>query len=184
MQEGRVFHDMGSLLRHMGAHWLQMGKMVNEEDKIYFRPVSPDKSDECLISCDHLPFLRTSSAQSSPDDSDGVEESGGDENGENNVYEEEWGHDGKSSAEEATEMNLVQHLCSTTVDPATGLPTQYLTVICGDTGEIGGCRVFLFALSAIIMQSHGVASLLSLSPPSQHTKSYAIQKRFMISEWI
>ena len=68
MQKGRVFHDMGSLLRHVGAHWLQMGKMVNEEDKIYFRPVSPDKSDECLISCDHLPFLRTSSAQSSPDD--------------------------------------------------------------------------------------------------------------------
>ena len=68
IQEGRVFYDKGSLLRHMVAHWLQMGKVVNEEDKIYFRPVSPDKSDECLISCDHLPFLRTSSAQSSPDD--------------------------------------------------------------------------------------------------------------------
>ena len=184
MQKGRVFHDKGSLLRHMGAHWLQMGKLVNEEDKIYFHPVSPDESDECLINCDHLPFLRTSSVQSSPDDSYGVEESGGDENGENNEYEEEWGHDEKKSAEESTEMNLVQHLCSTTVDPATGLPTQYLTVICGDTGEIGGCGVYLFAHSAIIMQSHGVASLLSLSPPSQHTKSYATQRRFMISEWM
>ena len=165
MQEGRVFYDKGSLLRHMSAHWLQMGKIVNEEDKIYFRPVSPYESDECQIrsnyhssvveesiGCDRHSLLRSGSAQSSPaddsdvveaDDSDGVEEIGGDENGENNEYEEEWGNDGKTSEVEATEMNLVNHLCSTTVDPATGLPTQNLTVICGDTGETSSCNLMV-----------------------------------------
>ena len=37
---------------------------------------------------------------------------------------------------ETADMNLVKHLCSTTIDLATGLPVQKLTVMCGESGEI------------------------------------------------
>ena len=36
---------------------------------------------------------------------------------------------------EATDMNLVKHLCSTVVDEVTGLPIQKITAMCGHTGK-------------------------------------------------
>ena len=139
MQEGRVFNDKGTLLKHIVAHYLQVGKAVNKDDKFFFHPLYPDEVNvRGERNVNHLSVVGKCSGGDKnlpANDLDG--EMGGDENSDTNCHEEHI--DRKESEEEATEMMLVEHLCSTDVDPGTGLPTQKLTVLCGDSGEVDGC---------------------------------------------
>jgi hypothetical protein len=72
--------------------------------------------------------------------------------------------------EEAFEMTLVKHLCSTTVDPTSGLPTQNLTVMCGDTGETYLSVInFLFeSVNIICNKSHSPLFYLFISHNQKH----------------
>ena len=136
-QEGRVFYDERTLLSHIMARYLRMKKVINEDDKFFFRPSSHGDGEG---SVHRLGVVEKCSGGDSlqADDLDG--ESDGDEIVDTDCHEARLGNDERELEEEATEMILVKHLCSTTVDPATGLPTQKLTVLCGDSGEADRCR--------------------------------------------
>ena len=50
-------------------------------------------------------------------------------------------NDDEEEYHESMDMNLVHHMCSTTVDESTGLPVQELTVICGATETLYDFRI-------------------------------------------
>jgi hypothetical protein len=91
---------------------------VREEDWIFFRTVPPDHAQGPILVDTGDGDEQISESASDQEECDDSED--------DSEEEEE---------EEALEMTLVKHLCSTIVDPATGLPTQHLTVMCGETGK-------------------------------------------------
>jgi hypothetical protein len=117
----RVFHDEVALFTYIREHNLtgRLGTTVREEDWIFFRSVPPDHAQGPILVDTGDGDEQISESASDQEECDDSED--------DSEEEEE---------EEALEMTLVKHLCSTIVDPATGLPTQHLTVMCGETGKL------------------------------------------------
>jgi hypothetical protein len=135
-QEGRAFYDEKTLLEHIIADYLRTRKVINEDNRIFFRPSSRHDKERS----GRLPGVEekcSSGVSLLADDLNG--EIDGDKNIDTDCHEVGFDDARRESDEEATEMILVKHLCSTTVDQATGLPTQKLTVLCGDSGEDDRC---------------------------------------------
>ena len=115
----RVFHDEVAMFTYIREHNLtgRLGTTVREEDWIFYRTVHPDHAQGPIL----------------------VDKGGGDEIISESASDQEECDDSEEDSdeeeEEALEMTLVKHLCLTNVDPASGLPTQHLTVMCGDTGK-------------------------------------------------
>ena len=121
--ECRVFDNKNLLIQFIIDYQTSnRGKVLNEEDKVYF--VS---SEEYINYQDHNQQEDRGAESSSKDIQVEEEKNGTDKQ---NTHEEE------DEDYDTADMNLIQHLCSTTIDPKTGLPTQKLTVMCGDTGKI------------------------------------------------
>ena len=120
-QSGRVYHNQDDLVQFMLEYWQQEGKVPTESDMIYFLP------NESVI---EGPINKASGGK---DDTQRPSEERGGNGGNNSDVGEST--DDEDEENEAADMNQVKHLCSTTVDPATGLPVQKLTIICGESGK-------------------------------------------------
>jgi hypothetical protein len=120
-ERGNVFIDKNMLIQHIIDLRSREGKLVNEEDMIFFLP----EEGRRYISLD-----QDTSEQKEDQNNDGNCDAWRDSTQipPNSMMRDE------NSEEEDIEMNLVKHLCSTTMDPRTGLPTQKLTVMSGDSG--------------------------------------------------
>ena len=92
------------------------GTIPTEEDLIYYKPGS---SVVGLIDHQHQASERRDSTQSPSAEAEEKDDAS------------DQGDDG----DEPVDMNLVKHLCYTTVNPVKGLPTQRITTICTDSGK-------------------------------------------------
>lgn len=122
-QQGRVFGDKNLLIQYLVDHHSEKDKWVNERDMIFFRPISPSSDEEHQLG-NGGGDSRRDAAQSPPADLEDARANDGD--GDDSSVEE---------TSDTVEMNIVKHLCSTTVDRRTGLPVQKLTIMCADSGE-------------------------------------------------
>ena len=122
IQEGKVFDDKNLLIQFIIDYQTSNKKVLNEDDKVYF--VS---SEEYINYQDHNQQEDRGTESSSKDIQVEDEKNGTDKQ---NTHEED------DKDYDTADMNLIQHLCSTTIDPKTGLPTQKLTVMCGESGKI------------------------------------------------
>jgi len=123
IQEGKVFDDKNLLIQFIIDYQTSNKKVLNEDDKVYF------VSSEEYINYQEHNQQEDNGAESSSKDIQVEDEKNGTDK--QNTHEEEADED-----YDTADMNLIQHLCSTTIDPKTGLPTQKLTVMCGDSGKI------------------------------------------------
>ena len=126
LQEGgRVFKDKDVLIQFLIHFRSREGKVPNEGDLIYFVS-SEEEYHNYYQHYLQQEEQRGDAVESSPEDDEKAES-----NVNTDVNTNEQGEEYPT-----TDMNLVKHLCSTTINPSTGLPTQKLTVMCGDSGEI------------------------------------------------
>jgi len=124
MQGAKVFDNKNTLIQFIIDYQTSnKGKVLNEDDKVYF------VSSEEYINYQEHNQQEDNGAESAAQEAQAEEEKK--DTDKQNAHEEE--DDGDY---DTADMNLIQHLCSTTIDPRTGLPTQKLTVMCGDSGKI------------------------------------------------
>jgi len=114
-QGGVIYSDKNTLIQYMIDRQRSDGTIPTEEDLIYYKPGS---SVVGLIDHQHQASERRDSTQSPSAEA-----------------EEEDDASDQVDGDEPVDMNLVKHLCYTTVNPVTGLPTQRITTICTDSGK-------------------------------------------------
>ena len=125
IQGGKFFDNKNLLIQFIIDYQTSnKGKVLNEDDKVYF--VSSEEYINYQEQNNQQEDRETESAAQEAQTED--EKNGTDKQ---NTHEEDDDED-----YDTADMNLIQHLCSTTIDPKTGLPTQKLTVMCGDSGKI------------------------------------------------
>lgn len=115
-QGGIVYADKNTLIQYMIDRKRSDGTIPTKEDLIYYKPGS-----SVVGSIDHQ---HQASEKRDSKHSPSVE-----------AEEEDDASDRGDDGDEPVDMNLVKHLCYTTVNPVTGLPTQRITTICTDSGK-------------------------------------------------
>ena len=134
VEGGRVFDDKDALVQFMIDYYDREGGVPKEKDLIYYRPVTPsERNSNNPQNYQRLGDNAGSrdNARSPPADAQGKQDEKNNADSAAGDYTSEQGEEDETAA-----MNLVKHLCSTTINPSTGLPSQKLTVMCGDSGEI------------------------------------------------
>lgn len=124
IQGSKVFDNKNLLIQFIIDYQSSnKGKVLNEDDKVYF------VSSEEYINYQEHNQQEDNGAESSSEDTQAEDKK--------NDTDKQNMHEGEDDEDyDTADMNLIQHLCSTTIDPKTGLPTQKLTVMCGDSGKI------------------------------------------------
>ena len=103
------------------------GQTLREDDQIYFQPkrvISPDDASNRNRLHRHGDSTSGGPPTDINQDDDEAQE-----------VEKDHEEDDDCDEGEALDMNLVSHLCSTTIDPDTGLPKQKIAVMCGESGK-------------------------------------------------
>ena len=121
MQGSKVFDNKNTLIQFIIDYQTSNKKVLNEDDKVYF-----------VSSEEYINYQEHNQQEDRGTESTAQKTQAEDEKTDKqNTHEEE-----ADEVYDTADMNLIQHLCSTTTDPKTGLPTQKLTVMCGDSGKI------------------------------------------------
>ena len=150
-ERGIVFNDKKMLIQHIVDLRSRNGKLVSEEDMLFFHP---EEGRRYIV-----PDLNASRKTEEKNN-------GCNQNRLEDVLEDKV--DAVDSHGEDTEMNLVKQLSSTTVDPVTGFPTQKLTVMSGDSGAC------CFLLSTVRVNAKTRMVLLYLFLFSKHLLHYCL----------
>ena len=121
IQGSKVFDNKNLLIQFIIDYQSSnKGKVLNEDDKVYF-----------VSSEEYVDYQEQEDRGTESTSKDIQAENEKKDTDKQNTHEEEEAED-----YDTADMNLIQHLCSTVIDPKTGLPSQKLTVMCGDSGKI------------------------------------------------